>query len=169
MKLLTAFFVIGLLGYSATTLHTPVERTPYAAPEISLNTPDGQELKLSSLQGDIVLLDFWASWCAPCRRKHPELVGVYEQFKDEHFQDASGFKIYSVSLDKDKQRWQAAIAADGLSWSEHVSDLKGWQSVAAQTYGVRSIPSNLLLDANGNVIGKNLFGKELSRVLLSLQ
>lgn len=139
------------------------------APEISLQNPNGEVLNLSSLQGDVVLIDFWASWCKPCRARHPELVSVYSKFKDQEFANGASFQIFSVSLDRDKARWEKAIEQDGLTWSNHVSDLKGWDSAAAKAYGVRSIPHNVLLNAKGEIIAQGLHGAELEAALKSLQ
>lgn len=129
------------------------------APEITLNSTLDKPVSLSSLRGKIVLIDFWASWCGPCRQENPNVVRVYNRFKDK------GFEIYSVSLDKDKNAWVKAIEKDGLTWPSHVSDLKYWQSVAAQTYGVNGIPATFLLDKDGKVIAKNLRGEALEKKL----
>ena len=131
------------------------------APDINLATPTGSKLALSSLRGKYVLVDFWASWCGPCRQENPNVVKAYNQFKDK----GKGFTIYSVSLDQEKGRWTRAIAADGLLWPNHVSDLAGWQSVAGAAYGVTSIPQSFLLDPNGVIIAKNLRGPELQAKL----
>ncbi|HEX8658309.1 MAG TPA: TlpA disulfide reductase family protein, partial [Hymenobacter sp.] len=128
------------------------------APEINLSTPEGGTLALSSLRGKYVLLDFWASWCGPCRQENPNVVQAYNQFKDR------GFTIYSVSLDQDKAKWQKAIAADGLTW-HHVSDLAGWNSVGGAAYGVRAIPQSYLIDPTGKIVAKNLRGAALSAKL----
>jgi thiol-disulfide isomerase/thioredoxin len=131
------------------------------APEINLETPEGTKLSLKSLRGKYVLVDFWASWCGPCRGENPNVVKAYNQFKDK----GKGFTIYSVSLDNAKPNWTKAIAADGLAWPNHVSDLQGWQSAAAAAYGVQSIPASFLLDPTGKIIGKNLRGPALEAKL----
>jgi thiol-disulfide isomerase/thioredoxin len=139
------------------------------APEIKLQNTEGIETSLSSLKGNVVLIDFWASWCKPCRVRYPELVGVYNQFKNSQFKNAKHFEIFSVSLDKNKASWIKAIEQDKLDWPNHVSDLKGWQSAVVKPYGVRGIPLNVLLNEHGVVIGKNLFGNALKEVLSGLQ
>lgn len=133
------------------------------APEIALKNPKGKEIKLSNLRGSIVLVDFWASWCGPCRRENPNIVSAVKKYKKAKFKTADGFEIYSVSLDSDVARWEAAIESDGLSWKNHVSDLKRWNSEAAAVYGVHSVPMSFLVDENGIIIGKNLRGMELHR------
>jgi thiol-disulfide isomerase/thioredoxin len=132
------------------------------APDLEFASPDGKKIKLSSLRGKIVLLDFWASWCGPCRRENPNVVAAYNKFKDK------GFTIYSVSLDQDAGRWKGAIQQDGLAWPYHVSDLKGWQSEAAHIYGVNGIPAQFLLDKEGKIIGKNLRGEQLEEKLAEI-
>lgn len=124
------------------------------APPISLPTPEGQTLSLASLKGKYVLIDFWASWCGPCRAENPNVVAAYNQYKDK------GFTVFGVSLDDDKGKWQQAIQSDGLAWT-HVSDLKRWESVAARDYGVESIPTNFLLDKEGKIIARDLRGPAL--------
>jgi peroxiredoxin len=124
------------------------------APEINLSSPDGKQIKLSSFKGKIVLLDFWASWCAPCRKESPNLVKIYQKFHPK------GLEIYSVSLDKDKAAWLKAIADDRLNWV-HVSDLKFWDGAAVKSYEIQSIPFTLILDENGMIAGKALRGQDL--------
>ncbi len=120
-----------------------------AAPEISLPTPDGSIFKLSSLKGKVVLIDFWASWCSPCRRANPHVVSLYKKYHEK------GFDILGVSLDKTKESWVKAIKDDGLLWHQ-VSDLKYWQSEAGRAYGVQSIPHTVLIDREGNIIAVGL-------------
>lgn len=131
------------------------------APDFSLQTPEGEKLSLSSLRGKYVLIDFWASWCGPCRQENPNVVKVYNNFKDK------GFEILGVSLDKEGGAWKQAIAADGLPW-KHVSDLKYWQSEAAQLYSVQAIPQTFLLDKKGVIIAKGLRGAQLESKLAEL-
>lgn len=133
------------------------------APEIAMRSPKGKEMKLSDLRGRLVLIDFWASWCGPCRRENPNVVAAYEKYDKAKFRTAKGFEVFSVSLDSDPVRWEAAIEQDGLDWDYHVSDLARWNSEAAALYGVSSIPMSFLVDENGVIIAKNLRGMELHR------
>lgn len=121
------------------------------APEISLPGPDGKVRSLSSLRGKVVLIDFWASWCRPCRMANPHVVEIYHKYKDK------GFDVYSVSLDRPGQKdaWVAAIKQDGLVWDNHVSDLQFWNSAPARVYGVSAIPATFLVDRNGNIAAIN--------------
>jgi peroxiredoxin len=123
-----------------------------------MNQVDGTELKLSDLRGKVVLVDFWASWCRPCRLANPEVVALYAKYKDQ------GFEILGISLDRNTAAWEKAIEKDNLTWY-HVSDLKGWQNAAAQLYGVRSIPQTLLIDEEGKIIARNLKGAALEAKL----
>lgn len=131
------------------------------APDIILPGPDGTELALSSLRGKVVLVDFWASWCGPCRKEMPNVVKAYARFKNK------GFEILGVSLDQDKSRWLEAIAKDGMTWPQ-VSDLKYWESEAARLYNVQSIPYTVLLDRDGKILDKNLRGEALEKRLAAL-
>lgn len=138
------------------------------APDISEKGIDGEIIKLSSLQGKLVLIDFWASWCGPCRRENPYVVNTYNTYKDKNFKNGDGFTIFSVSLDNSKDAWTRAIQADNLSWDYHVSDLGGWNSKAAAVYGVRSIPTNFLIDGDGIIVGRGLRGPALENAIKQL-
>ncbi|MFO7864172.1 MAG: TlpA disulfide reductase family protein [Salinivirgaceae bacterium] len=135
------------------------------APDIVLQNPNGEEVRLSDLRGKLVLVDFWASWCVPCRKEHPNLVKVYQKYKDDEFVNGKGFTIYSVSLDSRKPRWEEAIEKDQLEWPYHVSDMKGWRSVAAKKYGVSAIPANYLVNGDGEIIAIYMRGSEVQSTL----
>jgi thiol-disulfide isomerase/thioredoxin len=173
-----AFAATAVAVSSFTVLNTPVKAKRAAektaavgtnigdmAPEIEMAGLDGKPLKLSSMRGKMVLIDFWASWCGPCRRENPNVVGAYEKYAKAKFKSAKGFDIFSVSLDKTAEAWKAAIEKDQLKWKGHVSDLQGWNNAAAGVYGVSSIPMSFLIDENGIIVAKNLRGLELHKKL----
>lgn len=131
------------------------------APAFSMADQNGKIVKLSDFKGKYVLIDFWASWCGPCRKENPNVVAAYKKYHDQ------GFEIIGISLDSKKEAWLKAIDVDGLTWT-HVSDLTGWQCATAQTYGVKAVPASFLIDPNGKVVGKDLRGEELNKTLAEL-
>jgi peroxiredoxin len=150
---------VALLNKRIETLKKVAVGSP--APDFVLNDTLGHPQKLSSYFGKVLLVDFWASWCGPCRRENPNIVAAYQKF------NRKGFDIVGVSLDKNKSKWIKAIVDDQLVWHQ-LSDLQGWNNAVAKQYGIRSIPSNLLLDKNGIIIGKNMMGDDLTSKLTEL-
>jgi thiol-disulfide isomerase/thioredoxin len=131
------------------------------APEIALNDPSDKNITLSSLKGKYVLVDFWASWCGPCRAENPNVVAAYEKYKKKNF------TVLGVSLDDNKANWLDAIKSDKLNW-QHISDLKKWESTVVSTYQIEGIPFNVLVDPNGIIIAKELRGQALQDTLASI-
>ena len=132
------------------------------APDIVMKDPSGKERSLHDLRGKVVMIDFWASWCGPCRRENPNVVAAYNKYNKD------GFEIFSVSLDKDADRWTQAIEQDGLLWPNHVSDLQGWNNAASRDYGVSSIPHTILVGRDGKIVGTHLRGPALEAKLAEL-
>lgn len=137
-----------------------MEKTSAGKPALAFtqNDVNGKPVSLSDFKGKYVLLDFWASWCGPCRAENPNVLKAYNQFKDK------GFTVLSVSMDDDAAKWKEAVAKDHLPWTQ-ISDLKGWKNAVGQQYKIRAIPSNFLLDTNGIILARNLRGEDLEKKL----
>jgi len=165
MTRLNTLVIISLLFSNIIFSQEPGIEIGDKAIELSYNNPNGEEMNLSDIKNKLVLIDFWASWCGPCRRENPNLVDAYKKYHKTKFKDGKGFEIYSLSLDKSETAWVKAIGQDQLFWEYHVSDLGGWQSEGSQKYNIRSIPSNVLINGKGIIIAKNLKGQALHRFL----
>ena len=163
-KILTTFLLaLGIVSANAQYDNAKIQ-LGQTAPDLAYQNPEGKTLKLSEInKGRYVLLDFWASWCGPCRASNPGLVRMYKEYSAKKFQNAkNGFTVVSFSLDMQKEKWKAAIERDGLIWSYHMSDLvpQQWGSAVTGTYGIQYIPQAFLLDPNGKVVGKYMRAEE---------
>lgn len=168
LTLIAATAALGIYGFTARPGNSGKTGTAIGdtAPELAYYNLDSTKvIKLSSLRGQYVLVDFWASWCGPCRRENPAVVRAFEKYSKAKYKTGKGFTIYSVSLDKNRNSWRTAVEQDKLSWPNHVSDLGAWRSEGARIYGVNSIPMNFLLDPNGVIVAKNLRGDQLDKAL----
>lgn len=158
--------ILALLAYGNTAVKAqPKLKIGDTAPNIELEGPNGKTFELYDIKKKYVLVDFWASWCRPCRKENPNVVSAYEKYSKAKFKDAKGFTIFSVSLDNNVEKWAQAIEADGLDWKYHVSDLKGWKSDPAKAYGVNSIPGSYLIGPDHKIIAINLRGMALHEKL----
>ena len=140
------------------------------APDIAMPDPSGDTLKLADLRGQVVLVDFWASWCRPCRMENPHVRHAFHAYKDKLFTNGKGFVVFSVSLDRmgALEQWKKAIATDSLDWKWHVGDVTQGINPAAQRYQVAFIPTNVLIDGEGRIVGKDLRGEALDKALEGL-
>ncbi len=166
MKKIISFSALLLLSAAIGTLFFAFQEAPKtgtaigdAAPEIKIGGVDGKFITLSSLKGKMVLVDFWASWSGPCRTENPNLVLAYNKYKNAKFKNATGFEIYSISLDNQKEAWIKAIGKDNLYWPNHVSELMYWNDKTTKVFGINTLPSNILIDGNGIILAKNLTGR----------
>lgn len=162
INMLKKLFLSGILFLSLAFIHAQHLKLNNEAPEIHLKTFQGNDFKLSSLKGKIVLLDFWATWCAPCVEEQPFLKTIYTD--NEKAVGAGRFEIVGVSLDKSKDNWKKIIDREGINWLQ-ISDLQFWKSPVAKTYGIEELPYNLVLDKSGKIIAINIHGEELKTLI----
>lgn len=161
-SILTTLLITTTIGTANAQYENTTIKAGMQAPEITMNGVDDKPMKLSEIYNKrVVLIDFWASWCGPCRRANPRLVALYNKYKNEKIKGAKkGFEIVSVSLDKDKDPWIKAIAKDSLYWQYHMSDLKGWKSAVSETYGIGFIPQACLVGPDGKIIAVYTFAEQ---------
>jgi len=164
----TIFLILLVIQLDAQSIVNQGIKVGNKAPEIIENSVLGRPIRLSSLAGKIVLIDFWASWCRPCRNENPFVVSAYDKFKEGNFKGGKGFTIFSVSLDRDLNAWKNAIQSDHLKWETNVCAPSG-KADYVQTYEIESIPSNFLVDGNGIILAVNLRGEALAQKLASLK
>lgn len=159
-SLILAAAIIVLCSFSRVSAQSAVLEIGNKSPEISLPSPKGDTIRLSSFKGKMVLIDFWATWCAPCVQEQSDLKRLYARYKNSRFTNGNGFEIFGVSLDAKKPDWEDFVRKQSINWTQ-VSDLKFWRSPVAKTYNIQELPYNLLIDANGVILGKNLHGADL--------
>ncbi len=162
------FFVLLITVSIATSSFIYRQNIGQTAPDISVVSKSGTTIRLSSLRGKYVLVDFWASHCGPCRKENPNLLSVYKKYKNTQFKDGKGFEVFQVSIDKSRSAWISAIQKDGLTFAFQGLDSLGYDSPSAKKYGIHSIPSNFLIDPKGKIIKKDLKGNFLSSYLEDL-
>jgi len=167
-KVLNVLLVLVILGFIGNYLYRlPKFDDGEKPPTFTAKLADGSDFDLADHNGKYILLDFWGSWCAPCRRENPQIVALYNEFADKSFVDASGFDIVSISIETNEKAWKKAIQKDGLKWDNHIVQLERFKSPLAQLYGVREIPTKYLLGPTGNILSVNASSKELATFLNS--
>lgn len=163
IAIITAIAILGVLGKYL--YQKPKFINGDAPPEFQATLLDGSPFKLSDLRGKYIILDFWGSWCGPCRKANEDLVRIYQKYHNVEFKEASGLEIISVGIEQNRERWLQAIKEDGLIWKYHTSTVENFDSPIARQYGVREIPTSYLLNENGVIMGVNYDYVALNRIL----
>jgi thiol-disulfide isomerase/thioredoxin len=165
-KILNILLILIIFGYAGYYFYKkPKFSNGEKAPQFTATLIDGSSFELKNLEGSYVLIDFWGSWCGPCRSENPKLVNLYKEFKDASFKDAEGFEMVSIAVETSEKRWKAAIEKDALSWKYHIAQLDRFKSPIVSQYGVKEIPTKYLLNQNGEIIGVNLPTEQIAEML----
>jgi len=161
-KIINIILVLVIIGFFLNKVfRKPKYENGEVAPDFTIELIDGTTMQLSDLRGQFVLLDFWGSWCGPCRAENPQLVQLYTKY----YQKKPGLEIISIGIENNEERWKRAIKSDGLFWKYHSSDLKRFQSEVGNLYGVKEIPTKYLISEEGKIIGVNLPFDQLDKLL----
>lgn len=163
LNILLVLLVVGYAGYYFYKM--PKYKNGQKAPQFKAELIDGNNFELKDLEGKFVLVDFWGSWCGPCRRENPEIVELFNKYNKATFDNASGFEVVSIGVEDREKPWKNAIVKDGLKWQYHIAQLDRFKSPIVSQYGVKEIPTKYLLNENGEIIGVNLSVSEIDRML----
>lgn len=167
-KILNALLVLLVVGFVINYIYRlPRFDDGEQAPTFQATLIDGSSFDLADMKGQYVLLDFWGSWCAPCRRENPDIVQLQSKYAGQQFEDATGFEVVSIAIETSEARWKNAIVKDGLSWKYHIAQLDRFDSPVAQLYGVKEIPTKYLVGPNGDILSVNASPAEITRYLAS--
>lgn len=165
-KILNVLLVLLIAGYAVYYFYKmPKYANGEKAPQFTSTLIDGAAFELADLEGKYVLLDFWGSWCGPCRKENPAIKALYVKYNKATFVDASGFEVISIGVENSEDRWKSAIEKDGLSWKYHIAQMDRFKSPIVSQYGVKEIPTKYLLNQKGEIIGVNLSSSEMDQML----
>ena len=165
-KILNVLLVLLIVGYAGYYFYKmPKYANGEKAPQFSSTLIDGSAFELADLEGNYVLIDFWGSWCGPCRKENPDIKELYNKYNKSTFKDASGFEVLSIGVENNEKRWKSAIEKDGLSWKYHIAQMDRFKSPIVSQYGVKEIPTKYLLNQKGEIIGVNLSAGEIDQML----
>lgn len=163
LNILLALLILGYIGYYF--YKQPKYANGEKAPAFTATIMDGSEFALEDLEGKYVLIDFWGSWCGPCRRESPDIVALYQKYNNAQFTNANGFEVISIGVENKEERWKSAIEKDGLNWKYHIAQMDRFKSPIVSQYGVKEIPTKYLLNEKGEIIGVNQSVKEIDLML----
>jgi thiol-disulfide isomerase/thioredoxin len=165
-KILNILLVLLIVGYAGYYFYKmPKYKNGQKAPQFKSELIDGNDFELVDLEGKYVLLDFWGSWCGPCRRENPDIVDLYDKYNNASFKNATGFEVVSIGVENREKSWKNAIAKDGLKWKYHIAQMDRFKSPIVAQYGVKEIPTKYLINEKGEIIGVNMSISEIDNML----